>query len=173
MQNLAGDVGCDRYILYELIKAGVEIVEHPEPLPREVPARLTGVSGDFTFKRAWYYWVVDGVVPLYLAEIMYKHPRGVDDVRVAGMAGNDEPKKWAIRGSIYTYHIDSQSGLNYFCDTLRDAAVIPPWPTTDYSELRERIIKESYDRREKYHEERRAREEQIRAEQQALRQGAR
>jgi hypothetical protein len=155
MQNLAGKVDCDVFILEELYKAGVCIVEHPEPLRREVPASLTGVMGKFTFARAWYYWVVEGPVPLSVAKILYDHPRGREDVRVAGHCGCPPPEKWATNGYVYDYHIDSQSGLNFFCDTLREAGLIS-WPLADVSDLRKKVqargralLDEQYEKRQK------------------------
>lgn len=84
MRNLAGDKRCDASIGDELEAAGVEIIETDEPSQGEVAARLTGKLGAFTFTRAWYYWVVNGPLPVTVAEELYAHPVGKKDVRVAG-----------------------------------------------------------------------------------------
>ena len=89
MRNLAGNEKADEYIQEELFVAGVDLVEHEEGrVPGEVPTKYLGQLGPFTFRRAWYYWVVKGEVPLAAAEEMWAQiPYGRRDVRVAGMAG--------------------------------------------------------------------------------------
>lgn len=96
MKNLAGDRSCDGEIRKELQQAGVEIVQHPEPLRNEVPASVTGKLGNFTFVRAWYYWMVSGDVPLEVAKVMYESPVGKRDVRVAGHCGCPPPEERAF-----------------------------------------------------------------------------
>jgi len=101
MKNLAGNTGCDPILRQELQTAGIEIVEHDSPLPREVPASVTGQltrKGEvgFTFTRAWYYWVVSGDVPLKVAKKMYQDPVGKKDIRVAGHCGCPPPEQWAF-----------------------------------------------------------------------------
>lgn len=96
MRNLAGNYECDWFIGTELGQAGIKRVDHPHVLPRsEVPTRLTGKLGQFTFRRFWYYWVVNGPVPLSVAEELYAHPVGKRDVRVAGHCGCPPPSAWA------------------------------------------------------------------------------
>jgi hypothetical protein len=101
LPNLAGNVRCDISIRKELTEAGVGIIESKTPREDEVPAKLTGILNNpngepaFTLTRAWYYWVVDGDVPLSVAEEMYKDPVGKEDVRVAGHRGCPPPKEWA------------------------------------------------------------------------------
>jgi hypothetical protein len=96
MKNLAGHPEADHFIRSELVQAGLEIVEYAENIPRsEVPTRITGRMGPFKFTRLWYYWVVDGPVPLRVAEEMYADPVGATDVRVAGHCGCPPPKEWA------------------------------------------------------------------------------
>lgn len=96
MKNLAGDANCDVEIRKELKAAGIQEVQHDAPLKREVPQSVTGKLGDFTFERAWYYWVVSGAVPLAVAEKMYATPVGKKDVRVAGHCGCPPPNEWAF-----------------------------------------------------------------------------
>lgn len=96
MENLAGRKDCDLQIRKELKEAGIELVCHPEPPRNEVPASVTGKLGEFTFTRAWYYWMVDGDIPLNVAEEMYANPIGKKDVRVAGHCGCPPPREWAF-----------------------------------------------------------------------------
>lgn len=90
MENLAGQENCDRVIRSELTKARIHIVEG-EKSKGEVPFTLTGELHGFTFRRAWYYYVVSGDVPLYVAHELYQDPIGVDDVRVDGHCGCPPP----------------------------------------------------------------------------------
>lgn len=92
MINLAGRKECDKYIRDELTRARIEIVEHERVLENsEVPARLTGKLGKFTFTRAWYYWIVDGDVPIEVARILWQDPEGRATVRAFGYAGGSDP----------------------------------------------------------------------------------
>jgi hypothetical protein len=113
MINLAGREDCDRYIRDELERAKIDVVEEglTDPKYSEVPYSLTGRLGSFTFRRLWYYWAVKGPMPLWMAQELIKHPEGARTVRVAGMAGNDSPEKWAQDGYVMSYHVDSQAGL--------------------------------------------------------------
>ena len=92
MQNLAGNVNCDGIIQSELQRSGIDAI-HGERRVSEVPASVTGKLGPFTFVRAWYYWVVNGPVPLAIARELYADPVGVSDIRVAGHCGCPAPKK--------------------------------------------------------------------------------
>ena len=100
--NLAGVEDCDPKIIRELLAAGVELVKHPLLVEGEVPTRHTGQLElkheiKFTFRRAWYYWVVDGDVPLEVAkELYYEVPFGKEDIRVAGHCACPPPEEWAF-----------------------------------------------------------------------------
>lgn len=79
MNNLAGVETCDETIRVELETAGVDIVEHEQTPPHnEVPYKLSGELGPYTFRRLWYYWSVRGDVPLAVAKEMYADPNGAD-----------------------------------------------------------------------------------------------
>jgi len=118
MINLAGRQDCDTYILTELAGAGID-AQAERNNRSEVPYGFIGRVGDFTFRRAWYYWVVSGSVPLAVARELYANPIGKEDVRVAGHCGCPPPDEWERGGFVDTYHIDSQAGLNLFVATLR------------------------------------------------------
>lgn len=92
MINLAGNADCDRHIRAELTRCGIEVVEG-ERTTGEVPYSLAGKLGAFTFRRAWYYWIVAGPMPLDVARRLYAHPVGKTDIRVAGHCGCPPPEE--------------------------------------------------------------------------------
>lgn len=100
MINLAGKADCDKNIRSELTRCGIECVEG-DPTRCEVPYSITGRLdikgvGVFTFKRAWYYWMVSGLTPYNIALKLYEdNPVGKVDIRVAGHCGCPHPKEWA------------------------------------------------------------------------------
>jgi len=122
MINLAGQSTrhADAYIEDELKEACIPIFQGAIS-PGEVPASLIGEHGRFRFERAWYYWVVNGPVPLDVAQAMYEDPRGRNDVRVDGNCGCPEPKD-----RVMLYHIDSQDGLNLFAEKVLGTRPLPP-----------------------------------------------
>ncbi len=83
MQNLAGDPRCDETIRHELTRCGITVVEGQRSRG-EVAASVTGRLGAFTFRRAWYYYVAEGPMPLTEARKLYDDPVGRTDVRVSG-----------------------------------------------------------------------------------------
>lgn len=97
--NLAGLIECDPYVKLELQLAGITL--RAAESKGEVPCSLEGILitklGEFKFRRAWYYWVVEGNVPLELAEAMYANEVGKKTVRVTGHCGCPPPKKWTTR----------------------------------------------------------------------------
>ena len=93
MKNLAGNRDCDKIIVVELCRAGIEIVQGKRS-NTEVPASVTGRLGGFTFHRAWYYWVVLGNMPLPIAEELYRDEVGKTDIRVEGHCGCPPPAEW-------------------------------------------------------------------------------
>lgn len=91
--NLAGVEDCDVAIRDELEYAGIEIVK--ETAKGEVPYSISGIHNGFTFRRAWYYWVVEGLVPLNVAELMYEDGEGRRNIRVMGNCTCPPPEEWA------------------------------------------------------------------------------
>jgi len=121
--NLAGRHECDIYIKTELQLAGINIIE--ENHQGEVPYHFSGKLNDFTFHRAWYYWIIQGNTPLDIAEQLYINPEGQKNVRVAGHCGRPAPevpwvKEIDDKKFITSYHIDSLAGLKLFADTIRN-----------------------------------------------------
>jgi len=151
MKNLAGVEKCDDYIRDELEKAGITPFEILKGTS-EVPYSVIGLLGhddyderdinffkrhklaikiaSFHFTRNWYYWIVSGYVPLDVAEIMYANPNGVKDIRAAGHCGCPPPSEQVDRilvcgkKVVSSYHIDSQEGLNYFVQTLKEHGLV-------------------------------------------------
>lgn len=151
MKNLAGNENCDTVIREELTKAGITILEVPK-VKSEVSSSIIGLLGhtefddktkeffkrhepslqiaSFTFRRAWYYWSVSGYVPLEVAEILYANPNGVNDIRANGHCGcpppSEQVKDMLICGKqvVSSYHIDSQEGLNFFVQTLKEHGLV-------------------------------------------------
>jgi hypothetical protein len=83
MNNLKGDEGCDKCIERELTRCRIEVVRG-ERSTRDVPASITGKLGAFMFSRAWYYWVVEGPMPLDVAMKLWADPVGKTDIRSGG-----------------------------------------------------------------------------------------
>lgn len=94
MENLAGRKDCDGFIEDELVICDIEVVRHEPRLKNEVPASLTGKLGLFTFTRGWYYWMVEGPLPLPIARELYEHPIGRQVVRVSGHCASPPPEEW-------------------------------------------------------------------------------
>jgi len=121
MKNLAGAEIADEIIKEEL---GISAI-HPVldlPLIGEVPYSLRGELSNWTFRRAWKYWVAstaDGEgIPLEAAELLHEKPypilndRGFAGeisiyghaIRVAGHCGAPAPQKGAT-------HVDADSNI--------------------------------------------------------------
>lgn len=83
MKNLAGNKDCDKYIRDELERAGITVVD-ADNHGSEVQYSIGGELEKIKFRRAWYYWVATGPVPLEIAKEMYDHPEGKRTVRVRG-----------------------------------------------------------------------------------------
>lgn len=83
MQNLAGDKNADLIIRRELKRCGVPVLETNE-VSGEVPYTIKGKLGPFSFTRAWSYYVVEGKVPLRVAEMLYEDEVGRSDIRACG-----------------------------------------------------------------------------------------
>lgn len=125
MRNLAGHHDADVYIRDELKLAGISIVE-PGRILGEVPATICGSLPPFTFRRAWYYWVVTGgIVPLKIAKQLYDEDTE-KAVRVEGDCTAPAPKR-----DVHVYHIDSQVGLKLFVNTVKPLTSVGRQSTTD------------------------------------------
>jgi hypothetical protein len=92
MRNLAGREEATDVCRHELTRCGIEVVELEEAPKREVASKVEGKLGPFTFRRAWYYWCIDGPTPLKVAQELYEHPVGCSDIRVSGHCGCPAPE---------------------------------------------------------------------------------
>lgn len=84
MKNLAGDKTANTHIQEELFLAGIPAFE-VEDSQGEVPYSFIGKIGNWTFKRAWTYWIAyvpDDAAGMPLKEAVelhnQKYPIGVD-----------------------------------------------------------------------------------------------
>lgn len=92
----------DTQVEKELNEAGIEVIQHTSLIEySEVPTHFTGFLrtglGEFRFKRYWYYWSVEGRVPLSVAKKMYIDPVGKKYVRCGGHCGCPPPAGQARR----------------------------------------------------------------------------
>jgi hypothetical protein len=108
MKNLAGAEEADIQIQEELLLAGIELV-HGVRGNTEVPYSITGKLGDFTFRRAWYYWMAGADegngLPVDVATAMHERAYPIvgerqpatygQVIRVAGHCGCPPPSEWA------------------------------------------------------------------------------
>lgn len=86
MRNLAGDKFATQECILELERAEIDIVQ-VEPtgeVMAEVGGFIPTFHGNIKLWRAWTYWVAEGIVPLDIANCLYKHPEGKISVRVNG-----------------------------------------------------------------------------------------
>jgi hypothetical protein len=91
MINLAGTPNPDPFVERELVRCRIAVVRG-ETGKGEVATAITGRLGPFAFRRAWRYWVVDGPLPLAVAEELYADPVGREDVRADGNCTRPPPR---------------------------------------------------------------------------------
>jgi len=101
--NLAGQRNRDAEIKRELIRVGVEPLQLMQPAEHtEVPHTVIGEIktrhfGTFRFHRAWRYWIVEGLMPLAVAEKIYANPIMKEEARAGGDCGCRKPSTWSKR----------------------------------------------------------------------------
>ena len=93
LPNLAGHPDPDPIILRELARARIPATRLQERGTGEVKYTVIGKYGPLEFRRAWYYWVVEGPVPLEVAQKLYADPVGSTDIRVGGDCGCPPPER--------------------------------------------------------------------------------
>lgn len=97
MQNLAGVPYANDVVVYELTLAEIPLRINRDLLKGEVVTQYEGVLGKFTFRRAWYYWVVNGPTPLAVAQEIFPVQKEYGwAVRAGGDCGNIEPKGYVV-----------------------------------------------------------------------------
>lgn len=115
MKNLAGVKDADITIKEELYLAGIPMIK-VDRNTGEVPFSYVGKIGNWTFKRAWYYWIVspdEGAngLPLDIAMELHNRKHPVKDeilgdvVRAGGHAGGLSPDDYVAQ-PIYNEELD-------------------------------------------------------------------
>lgn len=94
MRNLAGYKCATQECINELERAEIDVVkvEPTGEVMSEVGGLIITKWGNIKLRRAWTYWVAEGIVPLDIANYLYKHPEGKISVRVNGDCGCPDPK---------------------------------------------------------------------------------
>jgi hypothetical protein len=119
MENLAGNKEADRFIKEELYLAGIPQIEIGRT-QSEVPYTIIGRLGNWTFRRAWYYWVAsvenpkDGLL-LAKAVALHEKPHPTDDkkkilgnvIRSGGHCGCPSPAEYGA-SPVYDEDLDKQ-----------------------------------------------------------------
>jgi len=110
---------------YELARAGINVIGGPPPPTRDVEVcRVEGALLGFTFRRAWYYWMVSGMMPLEVARRLWDDPEGKRSVRVGGHCGCPSPDEYGaynVDGKMVVlgYHVDTVDGLRLLVEAIR------------------------------------------------------
>lgn len=127
MRNLAGNhEEADEQIRRELERARVSAAK-AEPHFHEVPYTIMGKLGEFEFTRAWTYWVVDGPVPLEVAEELFADPVGRTDIRATGDAGCRPPSEWTTWLTPDGHEVaptEQEAPITRIRGTIKDADVV-------------------------------------------------
>lgn len=120
--NLAGKtLGVDARCTWELALAKIEVHSLPESTRETHPEMRTiiiGGLGDWTFRRAWSYWIAEGpgIPPEIATELHEAHGK---EVRVDGHCGCPSPLEWCKGFAVGMYHVDTQEGLNALSRVIR------------------------------------------------------
>jgi len=121
--NLAGkkQPEADTMCAGELALAKIEVHSLPSILLAanpEVSTVTIGSLGNWSFRRAWRYWVAEGpgIPPDIATELHETHGK---EVRVDGHCGCPSPLEWHKGFAVGLYHVDTQEGLNALSRTIR------------------------------------------------------
>jgi hypothetical protein len=133
MINLAGRSDADVYIRKELTHCRIPVI--PYNGKGEVPATIQGKLGDFTFHRAWYYFIVEGPTPLEVARELYADPLGRDDVRVNGHGNGLNPDEWGT-----SYYAPDGRKIIPTTELTKFEAVAKDCPTIKMDEIHKKFI---------------------------------
>lgn len=120
MHNLAGVAKpvSNAVVCVELAKAGVTSFQGTSVREREVGADVVGIltfqnGQEVLFVRGWYYWEVYFYEPMPYDAACELNTHWGKQVRVDGGAGGRELSALCKQlGGVYTYHVDTQEGLN-------------------------------------------------------------
>ena len=85
---------------------------------REVDTSIAGELHQWSFRRAWSYWVAEGpgLPPTYATPLHEAHG---NDVRVDGHCGSPSPLEWHKGFAVGMYHVDTPTGLKALADALK------------------------------------------------------
>lgn len=119
--NYAGRADVDDMVTKELTDAGIEPYLMPEFTREDHPEMRTIIVGDlvqWSFKRAWYYWIAQGpgIPPEYANKL---HSKFGNDVRVNGHCCGPTPYDQFKGFAVGFYHVDTAEGLKALADTIR------------------------------------------------------
>jgi hypothetical protein len=119
--NLAGNTEADAQCAGELALAKIEVYPLPESTRESHPEMRTiimGSLGNWSFKRAWRYWIATGagIPPDIATELHEAHGK---EVRVEGHCGCPSPLEWHKGFAVGMYHVDTQEGLNALSRVIR------------------------------------------------------
>lgn len=76
----------------QLGRRGIYLPGLDSPTEKIAVYEVRATLGKYQFRRAWYYWIVKGPVPLEVAKEMYAAPEGRHDVRAGGHCGAPPPE---------------------------------------------------------------------------------
>ena len=118
MENYAGKENIDSAVAKELEIAGIEVHNMGFTQDAEVKTCIMGLLHNWSFRRAWYYWMAEGpgIPPKYANELHEKHGKAV---RVDGDCSCPSPEERFKGLSVGHYHIDTQEGLNALANTIK------------------------------------------------------
>lgn len=108
------------------------MIEHSE-----IPTHITGKLYNFTFERYWKYWVVEGFIPLELAQEIYNTDIGKKYIRAGGHGEGLPPETQTklINAFNKRYIIDDDKFEKY-CDDCKEAPNV-------VKDIQEKFIKRS------------------------------
>ncbi len=126
--NVAGmgrkdPAGVDDWLEGELKAAGITAGRMAESMRErsggEPKSVVIGTLHGWSFRRAWYYWMVEGPgIPVDDAERL--HEKHGTSVRVHGHCGCPSPREYCQGFPTTGYHVDNQEGLNALADMIRE-----------------------------------------------------
>lgn len=142
MKNLAGNKEANYDILEELAIADIKAVK-VNPSQGEVPYSFVGSIGNWTLKRAWYYWIAavedpkDGLILENAIELYNKvTPNGGsfgDVIRCAGHGGGISPEEYGSQ-PIYDEAFTEQCKAKGYATSFLGGK---EYPDLDYGEIAE------------------------------------
>ena len=116
MKNLAGHPQATEICVEELRRCGINVCESEKPIG-EPQSMVYGQLGKYKFTRAWYYWIVEGDVPLTVAYDLYNNYVGQTDIRVCGNCTCPKPDEyivWKLNDGTPVLSTEEKENLEYY-----------------------------------------------------------